>query len=62
MSSELVCSLFLSLSGPMCVALASIHTAVQAGRLCQEGTSVLFVSPSLLKTPIPQSPVKMDNK
>lgn len=26
----------------MCVALASIHIAVQAGRLCQEGTSVLF--------------------
>lgn len=40
---------FLSPSGPMCVALASTHTAVQAGRLCQEGTSVLFVSSSLLK-------------
>lgn len=26
------------------MALASILTAVQAGRLCQEGTSVLFVS------------------
>ncbi|TKS74624.1 Fibrillin-1 MP340 [Collichthys lucidus] len=26
---------------PMCAALASIHTAVQAGRLCQEETSVL---------------------
>lgn len=26
----------------MCVALASIHTAVRAGRLCQEGTSVSF--------------------
>lgn len=42
--------LFLSLSGPMCVALASIHTAVQAGRLCPEGTSVLFVSYSILKS------------
>lgn len=26
----------------MCVALASIHTAAQAGRLYQEGISVLF--------------------
>lgn len=27
----------------MCVALASIRTAVQAGRLCLEGTSVSFL-------------------
>lgn len=35
---------FLSLPGRTCVALASIHTAVQAGRHCQEETSALFVS------------------
>lgn len=51
-SCEFVCSLFLTLAGPMCVAHASTRTAARAGKLCQEGTSVLFVSywliPSLL--------------
>lgn len=38
----------------MCVAPASTHTAVRAGRLCREGISVLFVSTSFLEA-IPQS-------
>lgn len=46
-TNKFVCY-FLSLSDQMCVALASTHTAVQAGRLYQEGTSVSFVSYSLI--------------
>lgn len=56
---------FLSPLGPMCVALASIHTAVRAGRLCQEGTSVLFVSSSILKSffeTTPQSSVRVTKR
>lgn len=43
-TNECVCSLCLVSTGPMCADHASTHTAVQAGRLCQEGTSVSFVS------------------
>lgn len=43
-TNDCVCSFCLVSTGPMCVDRASTHTAVQAGRLCPEATSVLFVS------------------
>lgn len=43
-TNEFVCSVCLVSTGPTCVDRASTRTAVQAGRLCREGTSALFVS------------------